>query len=127
MPASVVDASALAAVLFGEPAGTRVASRIGDGPVLAPTLLRYEIGSVCLKKIRRHPERREDLLAALDLLGRMDLEEVEVPAVESTELAESADLTVYDAAYLWLAHATGAALVTLDERLEAAARGRPDS
>lgn len=127
MPASVVDASALAAVLFGEPAGTRVASRIGDGPVLAPTLLRYEIGSVCLKKIRRHPKRREDLLAALDLLGRMDLEEVDVPAVESTELAESADLTVYDAAYLWLARATGAALVTLDERLEAAARGRLDS
>lgn len=124
MPASVVDASALAAVVFGEPAGKGVVARIGDGPMLAPTLLRYEIASVCLKKIRRHPERREDLLAALALLGRMDLEEVEVPAVESTELAESADLTAYDAAYLWLARATGARLVTLDERLKAAARGR---
>jgi len=120
MPASVVDASALAAVLFGEPEGEGIARWIGNGPMLAPTLLRYELESVCLKKIRRHPERREDLLAALALLGRIDLAEVDVPAMESAELAERTGLTVYDAAYLWLARATGAALVTLDQRLESA-------
>lgn len=96
---------------------------MAKGPLFAPPLLRYEVGSVCLKKIRRHPERRAHLLAGLDLLPRLDLQEVEVPAVEATELAERADLSIYDAAYLWLARSIGAALVTLDERLEAAVRG----
>jgi predicted nucleic acid-binding protein len=123
MPAKVVDASAVASVLFGEPAGGQVAKALGKGPLFAPTLLRYEVGSVCLKKIRRHPERRAHLLAGLDLLPRLDLQEVEVPAGEATELAERTDLTVYDAAYLWLARSIGAALVTLDERLKAAVRG----
>lgn len=122
MTAKVVDASALAAVLFGEPAGGRVAEALGEDPVFAPTLLRYELASVCLKKIHRHPDRRDDLVAALGLLRRMDVREVEVPAVEATELAERAGLTVYDAAYLWLARSIGAALVTLDARLEAATR-----
>lgn len=120
MPARVVDASALAALLFGEPEGERVAKALGRGPLFAPTLLRYEVGSVCLKKIRRHPDRRANLLAALDLLGRMEVQEVEVPPVDAAELAERADLTAYDAAYLWLARSIGAELVTLDERLEAA-------
>ncbi|HET6618180.1 MAG TPA: type II toxin-antitoxin system VapC family toxin [Gemmatimonadota bacterium] len=122
MPARVVDASALAAILFGEPAGGKVTKALGRGPVFAPTLLRYEVGRVCLKKIRRHRERRTDLLASLELLPRLDIQEVDVPAGEATELAERAGLTVYDAAYLWLAASLGAELVTLDERLEAAAR-----
>lgn len=124
MPARVVDASAIASVLFGEPAGGEVTNALGKGPLFAPTLLRYEVGSVCLKKIRRHPERRAHFLAGLDLLDRLDLREVEVPAVEIAQLAERTDLTVYDAAYLWLARSIGASLVTLDERLEAAVRGR---
>lgn len=123
MPAKVVDASALAAVLFGEPEGARIAKALGKGPLFAPTLVRYEVASVCLKKIRRHPARRSDLLAAMDLFGRMDLREVEVPPVETVELAERAELTVYDAAYLWLARSIGAGLVTLDERLAAVAGG----
>lgn len=122
MPARVVDASAIAAVLFGEPAADRLAETLDDGPLFAPTLLRYELGNVCLQKIRRHPDRREDLLTALALFARVDLREVEVPAVEATETAERADLTVYDAAYLWLARTLAAELVTLDERLEAAWR-----
>ena len=122
MPARVVDASALGAVLYGESEGDRVANALGTGPLFAPTLLRYEMASVCRTKIGRHPERRADLLAALGLLTRIDLQEVEVPPVEATELSERTGLTVYDAAYLWLARAIGAELVTLDERLEIAAR-----
>lgn len=90
--------------------------------MFAPTLLPYEVGSVCLKKMRRHPQRRTDLLASLELLSRLDIQEVDVPAGEATELAERTGLTVYDAAYLWLAASIGAELVTLDERLAAAGR-----
>jgi predicted nucleic acid-binding protein len=92
-----------------------------EGPILAPTLLRYEMGSVCLKKIRRHPEERANLLEALALLPRLDIQEVEIPIVEVIELAEREGLTAYDAAYLWLSRALGVELVTLDTGLDEAA------
>jgi predicted nucleic acid-binding protein len=121
MPGKVIDASALAAVLFGEPAGAEVSKRLIDGPILAPALLRYEMGSVCLKKIRSHPDERANLLEALALLPRLDIQEVEIPIVEVTELAEREGLTAYDAAYLWLSRSLGVELVTLDTGLDAAA------
>ncbi|MDX1623469.1 MAG: type II toxin-antitoxin system VapC family toxin [Gemmatimonadota bacterium] len=120
MRGKVVEASALAALLFGEPAAEEVADRLGEGPLFAPTLLRYEVASVCLKKLRRNPERRDQLLDALGLLGELDIDEVQVPSGETVALAEEVDLTAYDAAYLWLSRWTGAELVTLDERLEEA-------
>ena len=124
MPARVVDASALAAVLFGEPEGERVAKALGSGPLLVPTLLRYEIANVALTKIRRHPEARSAMLRALALFPRLDVREVAVPAAEVTELAEENGLSAYDAAYLWLARTLGIELVTLDARLRSVAPGR---
>lgn len=120
MSVKVVDASALAALLFGEPRAEEVASRLSGGKLVAPTLLRYEIASVCLKKLRRHPHRREALLRAHALLDRIALHEVAVPMAEVAGLAETEPLTVYDAAYVWLARSLRGELVTLDAGLEAA-------
>jgi len=63
MAVKVVDASALAALLFGEPEAEAVADRLEGSSLFAPTLLGYEIASVCLKKLRRDPIRRDVLLA----------------------------------------------------------------
>jgi predicted nucleic acid-binding protein len=46
MSAKVVDASALAALLFGEPQGEHVAARLAEGHLVAPTLLAFELASV---------------------------------------------------------------------------------
>ena len=53
----VVDVSAIAAVLFGEPEGSRVAEQLGDSSLVAPTLFSYEIANICWKKLRRYPEK----------------------------------------------------------------------
>lgn len=119
--AAVVDASALAALLFGEPDAEAVADRLADRRLLAPTLLRYELASVYLKKRSRHPDRRPILEAMLRLYPEMGIEEVQVDAHEAAILAEERDLTAYDAAYLWVARRFGVELVTLDERLAAGA------
>jgi predicted nucleic acid-binding protein len=124
MPAKVVDASALAAVLFGEKAGPSITGRLEESLAMAPTLLRYEIASVCRKKIGRYPQQRKSLLEALALFGSLEIGEVEVPPAEATSLSEETGLTVYDASYLWLSRQLGAELVTLDARLEAVASGR---
>jgi len=124
MPVKVVDASALAAVLFAEPEADAIAGRLHGSELAAPTLLPFEIASVCLKKIRRHPDQRSELLAAYRLMERMAILEIEVNLSEAVVLAEAEQLTIYDASYLWLAHSLDAELVTLDAELTNAAARR---
>ncbi len=117
----VVDASALAAVLFEEPEAAQIVEQLGDSILMAPTLLAYEIANICWKKIRRNPERRAAILEAYALMGRMEIEEVDVSMSAALLLADRENLTVYDASYLWLSRALGVGLVTLDARLKTAA------
>lgn len=115
--ACVVDASALASVLFGEPGNEEVASRLEGRVLVAPALLRFELANICWKKVRRHPDDRERILAAHTLADGLDLHEVEVRFADVAELADRVDLTAYDASYLWLARALDLELVTLDRAL----------
>jgi predicted nucleic acid-binding protein len=121
MAVRVIDASALGALLFGEPEGDNVAERLRDADLIAPALLPFEVANICLKKVRRHPDQRDGLVVAFEMLGRMDVGVVEVDHGETLRLAERSGLTAYDASYLWLARRTGSELVTLDRKLEAAA------
>jgi predicted nucleic acid-binding protein len=98
----VIDASALAAVLFGEPEAPAVAEQLGESALVTPTLFSYEIANICWKKLRRHPEKRAALLEAYSFLSRMEIEEIEVSIPEALLLADRENLTVYDASYLWL-------------------------
>ena len=120
MAAKVVDASALGALLFGEPEGVAVAGRLADASLIAPALLHFEVANLCLKKMRRHPEQRDALVTAFGLLEQMEVGIADVDHGEVLGLAERIGLTAYDATYLWLARRTGAELVTLDRRLAAA-------
>ena len=124
MAVKVVDASALAALLFDEPEAKAVADRLADGHLVAPALLSFEIASVCLKKPRNHPQQREALLAARALCARMPIEIVEVDQADAVQLAEAFGLSSYDAAYLWVAQTLAAELVTLDRRLQTAGAAR---
>ncbi len=121
MVAKVVDASALAALLFGEPEADAIAEQLEDARLFAPVLLGFELANVCLVKCRRHPGQRAALFAALRLRMRLNVEEIAVDHDAAAALALESGLTAYDASYLWLAKALGAQLVTLDARLGRAA------
>lgn len=125
MPAAVVDASALSALLFNEPEAPAVTRRLGDATLLAPGLLPYEIANVCAMKIRRDRKRRDLLLEAFALFESLDIEIVDVDHCAAVVLADETGLTAYDASYLWLARKLGADLVTLDRELAAASRRSP--
>ena len=120
MVVTVVDASALAALLFGEPEAEAVARRLDGARLAAPVLLGFELANVCLIKGRRHPEHRDRLVAALRLRGRLGIEEHAVDHDAALTLAMGTGLTAYDASYLWLARRLGAELVSLDRQLLAA-------
>lgn len=117
MAVKIVDASAIAALLFGEPDAAEVATRLSGATLAAPALLPFEIASVCLKKMRRYPEQREALLVAHRLLSQMSISQTDVDLSEILNLAEQTGLTSYDASYLWLARRLNAELVTLDKQL----------
>ena len=121
--ALVIDTSALAALLFGEPGGPKVAESLEGKALFAPTLLRYELASVCLKKARKKPKKEARLVAALGLFPRLQVREVQVPTEGLLEMARDTGLTAYDAAYLWLSRELNVELVTLDARLKAAEEG----
>jgi predicted nucleic acid-binding protein len=123
MPVKVMDASAIAALVFGEPEGSEAAARLRGTTLAAPALLPFEVASVCLKKLTRHPEQRELLFAALRLFKRLEIAQHHVDLQETVELAQQAGLSVYDASYLWLARHLRAELVTLDARLARASAG----
>lgn len=118
----VVDASALAAVVFQESEEEAVSRQLEGAIVFAPALLEFELASVARKKVRQHPADAARILSALRLAldRRWNINWQEVDAVDVVLLAHATGLSAYDAAYLWLAGSLGADLVTLDARVAAA-------
>ena len=119
--AVVVDASAIAAMAFAESQSTQIARRIGGQALYAPTLLDYELASIAWKKLRRHPDQRDAILAGFGRARQLRIERVAPAMLEVLALAHALHLTPYDASYLWLARSLSARLVTLDEELARAA------
>lgn len=115
----VVDASAVLELLLRGPAWERIAARLGspDEDLHAPHLLDLEIAQV----LRRHAlagvveeERgRQALQDFADLGVARHPHDLFLPRI--WELRER--VTAYDAAYLALAEALSAPLLTLDRRL----------
>lgn len=123
MTTLVVDASALGALLFGEPEDAAVAERLAEADLHAPVLLPLEVASIAAKKTRRGELTREVALVAFARLPALaiSLDPVDVAAVLS--LALDTGLTPYDASYLWLARSLEVPLVTLDRQLRTLADG----
>jgi predicted nucleic acid-binding protein len=117
----VVDASALAAVIFTEPGSEILDARLESAEVFAPAILQFELANVAWKKIRKNPAAGVVILSALR--GALDdggIEWIDINPTDVVLIAQATGLTPYDASYLWLAGTLGADLVTLDKRLSAA-------
>lgn len=115
----IVDASAVAAVLFDEPEAAPVMASIG-GRLAAPGLLRYEMASICAIKLQREPRLARLTLQRYRLLSSLDIEYAEPDWHALPVLARQWELSAYDTAYLQLALGRNAPLVTLDARLAGA-------
>jgi predicted nucleic acid-binding protein len=116
----VVDASALGAMIFGEPKAEEMAEALAEAQIAAPALLWYELANLCLGKIKAHPAQRDEILRAFELARRLPIQIAEVDHSAVVELAEKTGLTAYDASYLWLTRQLGGELITLDRRMRRA-------
>ncbi len=128
MPAIVIDASALIAVVFGEPEGEAIREQCRGATLLAPQLLDYEVANICLVKQRRHPDIADKLARQFAAFQLRELQRLPVQIGKVHTLASQTSLTAYDAAYLWLALQHDCPLVTLDNALNKAMQTlRPQS
>jgi predicted nucleic acid-binding protein len=117
----VIDASALAAVIFGEASAEDIAVRVRGCELVSPQLLDFELVNTCITKMRRAPAERERLLAAYRTRRTIKVETIDVEHAAVLALAQRTGLTGYDASYLHLARTLEVELVTLDRQLQTAA------
>jgi predicted nucleic acid-binding protein len=115
----VVDASAVIELLLRSPAGRRVEARLFDrpAPLHAPHLLDVEVAQVLRRWVARGDLTGWRGEASLRLLDAFPLRRHPHRPLLHRMWALRANLTAYDAAYVALAEALGATLVTRDARL----------
>jgi predicted nucleic acid-binding protein len=118
----VVDASAIAAVLFQEADGDTVQAHVQDDTLIAPHLIDYELMNVGLVKIRRGIGNELLIRSMLSKVPFLRIRRVSVSTDAIIPLALQTGLSGYDAAYLWLARSLDVELVTLDRKLASADR-----
>jgi predicted nucleic acid-binding protein len=122
MPDKVVDASALAAIAFAEPAAAAVIEEIDGHRLHAPTLAVFELMNVAWKRAKKQPKATDLFVEALEMLEGLSLRFRGIDQGEVVKLGLATGLTAYDATYLWLAQALRMPLVTLDKKLGAHAK-----
>ncbi|PKB72664.1 MAG: hypothetical protein BZY75_05830 [SAR202 cluster bacterium Io17-Chloro-G7] len=117
MPAKVVDASVLGAIVFREPRAAEAVALLQDSDLYAPELMAYELSHIAQKKSILFPSQFNAFQLALEAAMSMDIRwrDARHPAV--LRLALETGLTTYDACYLYLSRLLGAELATFDERL----------
>jgi predicted nucleic acid-binding protein len=118
----VVDASAMVDALVDEPVNPELLSTITDNEVHAPALLDFEVASA----LRGHYLGRKltvrRLNTAVDDFTAIHVQRHHMSALLKPILALRDSFTAYDAAYLVLAQALDAPLVTADAKLLEARR-----
>ena len=124
----VLDSSATLAWIYSDEVAEGVRQlfdTVADTGAFVPALWRLEVANSLTIAVRRGRIDAEFRRAALDDLALLDITTDSLTDThawaETLQLADRFRLTMYDAAYLELAHRRGVPLATLDEDLGAAA------
>lgn len=122
MKTCVVDASFCLAFLLPDESSEAVTKSFADfvgghQRFIAPTLLPYEVGNGLLMAVRRRRIQKSHAIQALNLFLELAIDLCLVSMEESLRLASQHQLSVYDAAYVVLAHQKHATLLSFDQRI----------
>lgn len=118
----VLDASVVVDSLIDPGPRGRLARRhvIDDPHLAAPTVMRYEVASVLRRRVLAGSLEPDSGRAALDRLRNLRALELPVETFLGRMWQLRQNVSVFDAAYVAAAEATGATLVTVDAALAGA-------
>lgn len=117
----VVDASAVAEILFGTEAGRRAAVLLDRHELLAPQHLTAEVASVVRGWSVSQQITDEQASRAFLEFDALGVEQVPMMSMLPAVYALRHNISAYDAMYVVLARAAQCSLLTLDARLAASA------
>ena len=115
--AVVCDASVLAAIAFAERRSLEAQALARSRRLLAPSLLRYEMAQVAVRKCASAPDDAVRVAQAFAASLRLPVRLLVPSWSEVVELARAHGLSAYDASYLQLALELRVPLATLDQLL----------
>jgi len=117
----VIDTSALLAVLLEEPERPALIAATAGIVLFAPNSLPWEVGNALVATTRRRRLTSAEAQRAWRAYEAVPLRLVDVDIGRAVSLAVELGLYAYDAYMLELARQRGLPLLTLDQRLRAAA------
>lgn len=118
----VLDASAAAAILSRDPDGETVGRHLFKiTGLVVPQLFELEVANVARTKVLREELGWDVARGCLAELTSWPIETETVTWTHAWPVARDTNLTLYDAAYLWLARSRRLSLLTLDRALRMAA------
>jgi len=125
----VIDASVATRFVLSEDLFDEAKSLIegfieGEYNLLAPTLINYEVGNALRTAVARKKIGEEDSVEAYKkyLELKLDVDNIEQDDfLRSLALSNRRNISIYDAAYIWLSKKLAATLITTDvKQMEAA-------
>ena len=118
----VLDSSALVDALVDDPANAELLALIADSELHAPSLIDYEVASALRGHVLGGKLASTQLEDAAEDFHALRIERYPLATMMRAVLDLSENFTVYDAAYVVLAQALEAQLVTADAKLLEACR-----
>jgi predicted nucleic acid-binding protein len=118
----VIEASAMVDALVGEPASPNLLALLADEEMHAPALLDFEVASALRGHLLGHKLKPTRVEGALDDFMALRIERYHLTELLQHVIRLRSNFTAYDAAYVVLAQALGAPLVTSDAKLIEAKR-----
>lgn len=127
----VIDASVATRFVLSEDLCDEAKSLIegfieGEYNLLAPTLINYEVGNALRTAVARKEISEEDSAEAYEkYMGlKLDADDIEHDDYQrSLALSNRRNISIYDAAYIWLSKKLAATLITADAKQMEAAIG----
>jgi predicted nucleic acid-binding protein len=118
----VVESSAMVDALVGRPANPRLLALLADEDLHAPALIDFEVASALRGHVREGTLKAARLDGAIEDFASLRIERHTMTNLLRHILRLRNNFTAYDAAYIVLAQALDAAIVTADVKLEEASR-----
>ena len=114
----VIDASAILAVIVGEPERDRIVEMTAGHNMVGPGSIPWEVGNAFSSMLKQHRVGIEEVRQGLTIFQSIAIRYLAVDMQNALSIAHAANLYAYDAYFLDCAERHAAPLLSLDRPLK---------